>query len=140
MVCIRKWVFHFLARWDLSIHHVTCVGQKFSGHLQKVKVDTTTSINKWFLQGHPMHRLDPHYFLNMDQTAVYFKSISKTVVVKKGSKTIFASESGSNNKRCTVVVTVAADGTKLHPFFILKRQPGIFLEQHFKKMSLDAAK
>jgi hypothetical protein len=35
-----------------------------------------------------------------------------------------------------VVVTVAADGTKLPPFFIFKGQPGKVLEQQFKKTML----
>jgi Tc5 transposase DNA-binding domain len=85
-VSITRWVYHFLERWDLSNCRVTRVGQKLSGHLQKIKDDTTTSINKRFLPGHPMHGLDPHYFLNMDQTAAYFESKSKTVVAKKGAK------------------------------------------------------
>jgi hypothetical protein len=97
-VCITRSVYHFLDRWDLSIRRVTYVGQKLSDHLQKVKDDTTTSINKRFVPGHPMHGLDPHFFLIMDQTAVYFESISKTVVAKKGSKTVSARDSGSDNK------------------------------------------
>jgi Tc5 transposase DNA-binding domain len=75
--CITRLVYHFLKRWDLSIHWVTRVGQKPSGHLQKVKDNTTTSIYKRFLPGHPVHGLDPHFFLNMDQTAVYFEANQK---------------------------------------------------------------
>jgi hypothetical protein len=97
-VSITRWVYLFLDRWDLSIRRVTRVGQKLSGHMQKVKDDTTTSINKKFLPRHPMHGLDPHYFLSMSQTAVYFESKSKTVVAKKGSKTVSARDSGSDNK------------------------------------------
>ena len=137
-VCITRWVYHFLARWDLSIRRVARVGQKLSGHLQKIKDDTTASINKKFLPGHTMHGLDPHYFLNMDQTAVFFESKSKTCVAKKGSKTVSARDSGSDSKRCTVVVTVAADGTKLPPFFIFKGQPGKTLEQQLRKANMAA--
>jgi hypothetical protein len=58
----------------------------------------TTSSNKRFLPGHPTHGLDPHLFLNMDKTAVYFKSKSELVGAKKGSKTVSGGDSGSNNK------------------------------------------
>jgi hypothetical protein len=73
--------------------------RNFQVILQKVKDDTTTLINKRFLPGHPMHRLDPHFFLNLDQTAVYFENKSKTVVAKKGSKTVSTRDSGSNKER-----------------------------------------
>jgi hypothetical protein len=64
-----------------------------------------------------MHGTAPKYFLNMDQTAVFFESKSQTVVSTKG-KTVPSRDSGCNAKRATVVVTIAADGTKLDPFFI----------------------
>jgi hypothetical protein len=35
--------------------------------------------------------MDPHFFLNMDQTAVYFESKSRTIVARKG-KNLFAKE------------------------------------------------
>jgi hypothetical protein len=54
--------------------------------LQKVKNDSTTSINKTSLPEYLMHGLDPPYFLDMKQTAVYFESKPKTVVAKKGSR------------------------------------------------------
>ncbi len=65
----------------------------------------------------------------MDQTAVYFECKSKTIVAKKGAKSVCARDSGCDAKRCTIVVTVAADGTKLPPFFIFKGQPGKITEQ-----------
>jgi hypothetical protein len=45
-----------------------------------------------------MHGIDPHYFLNMDQAAVFFESKSKTVVAKKGSKTVSAKDSGKRQQ------------------------------------------
>jgi DDE superfamily endonuclease len=73
--------------------------------------------------------MDPQYFLNMDQTAVYFESKSRTIVARKGKKSVCQRDSGCDAKRATVVVTVAADGTKLDPFFIFKARPGKKVEQ-----------
>jgi DDE superfamily endonuclease/Tc5 transposase DNA-binding domain len=121
---ISRWVYCFLERWNLSIRRVTRVGQKLSGHLQQVKQDTTTAINSRFIAGGTLENVGPHYFINMDQTAVYFESKSKCIVAKKGARSVCARDSGSDAKRCTIVVTVAADGTKLPPFFVFKGQPG----------------
>jgi hypothetical protein len=48
---ISQWFYCFLEWWNLSIHRVTRVGQKLSGHLQQIKEDTTTAINSRFLPG-----------------------------------------------------------------------------------------
>jgi transposase-like protein len=117
---ISRWVYCFLERWNLSIRRVTRVGQKLSGHLQQVKQDTTTAINSRFIAGGTLENVGPHYFINMDQTAVYFESKSKCIVAQKGARSVCARDSGSDAKRCTIVVTVAADGTKLPPFLSSK--------------------
>jgi hypothetical protein len=108
----------------LSIRQVTHVGQTLSGHLQQVKQDTTTAINSRFIAGGTLENVGPHYFINMDQTAVYFESKSKCIVNQKGARSVYARDSGSDAKRCTMEVTVAANSTKLPPFFIFKGQPG----------------
>jgi hypothetical protein len=71
-----------------------------------------------------LYKLPGKFFLNMDQTAIYFEAKTSFVVAKKGSKNVPCRASGSDAKRCTVVVTIAADGTKLPPFFIFKGKPG----------------
>jgi DDE superfamily endonuclease len=73
--------------------------------------------------------IHPKFFLNMDQTAVFFESKSDRVVSKRGKKSISQRDSGSDSKRATVVVTVASDGTILDPFFIFKGKAGKRLEQ-----------
>jgi hypothetical protein len=53
----------------------------------------------------------------MDQTAIYFESRLNYSVAKKEAKTVPTKGNSSDSKRCTVVVTFAADGTKLLPIF-----------------------
>jgi DDE superfamily endonuclease len=89
-----------------------------------VKQDATTAITSRFIAGGTLENVGPHYFINMDRTAVYFESKSKCKVAKKGARCVCAQDSGSDAKRCTIAVTVAADGTKLPPFFVFKGQPG----------------
>jgi Tc5 transposase DNA-binding domain len=86
---ISRWVYCFLERWNLSIHRVTRVGQKHSGHLQQIKEDTTTAINSRFLPGGTLENVSPHFFINMDLTAVYFESKSKCIVAQKGARRVY---------------------------------------------------
>jgi hypothetical protein len=65
----------------------------------------------------------------MDQTVIYFESISIYTVARKGTKNVATKGTGSDFKRCTLVVTIAADGTKLPPFYVFKGQPRNFLEK-----------
>jgi Tc5 transposase DNA-binding domain len=122
-----KWVYRFLGRTGLSIRRPTRIGQKLTGHLQEVQNDMTKSIRKRLDVGGTLHGLDPKYFINMDQTAVWFEMKSATTVDVVGAQTVSVRDSGSNSKRCTVCLAVAADGTKLPPFVVFKGKHNISL-------------
>jgi hypothetical protein len=94
------------------IRCVTRVDQRLSGHLQQKKEDTTTAINSRFFPGGTLEYVSPHFFLNMNQTAAYYESKSKCIIAQKGARCVSARDYGSDAKRCTIVVTVAASGTK----------------------------
>jgi DDE superfamily endonuclease len=115
-----KWVYRFLGRNGLSIRRPTRIGQKLSGHLQEVQDDMTRGVRERLAVGGSLHGLDPKYFINMDQTAVWFEMKSSTTVDVLGAQTVSVRDSGSNSKRCTVCLAVAADGTKLPPFVVFK--------------------
>jgi hypothetical protein len=126
---IHRWVYAFMERWDLCLRRTTRVGQKLSGHLDMVRKDSVAALNNRFAPGGTLFGTQPKYFLNMDQTAIYFEAKSKTVVAPKGVRTVAIRDSGSNSKRCTVCVTISADGTKLPPFFVFKGVPGAKIER-----------
>lgn len=115
-----KWVYRFLGRNGLSIRRPTRIGQKLSGHLQEVQDDMTQSVRTRLAEGGSLHGIDLRNFINMDQTAVWFEMKSSTTVDLVGARTVAVRDSGSNSKRCTVCLAVAADGTKLPPFVIFK--------------------
>jgi DDE superfamily endonuclease len=83
-----------------------------------------------------MYGLNPKYFLNMDQTAVYFESKSSVVVAPKGKRSVPMRDSGSDAKRATIVVTICAAGDKLEPFFIFKGQPDKKVEQSLEVLGI----
>jgi hypothetical protein len=114
------WVYTFLARHCLSVCRVTRIGQKLSGHLKEVQDDAAAAIRKRLAEGGTLHGIDLKYFINMDQTAVYFEMKSSTTVNEVGARTVSIRDSASNSKRVTIVLAVAADGTKLPPFVVFK--------------------
>lgn len=135
---MERWIYCFMQRNRLSIRKITRVGQKLTGHLLEVQQDTVNAISNRLKPGGTLENIRPHYFLNMDQTAVFYESKPSKIVAKKGANTVSCRDSGSNARRCTVCVTVAADGTKLPPFFIFKGKPGARLEQGFLEQGIPA--
>jgi hypothetical protein len=116
-----SWVYKFLARHGLLIQRVTLVGRKLSGHLKQVQDDAATAIRKRIVEvGGTLHGMDLKYFINMDQTAVYFEMKSTTTVHELGARTVSVCKSGLNSKRAMIVLAVVADGTKLSPFVVFK--------------------
>ena len=79
---MKRWVYIWMKRYHLSIRRTTRVGQKLSGHLEAIRLDTIAAINNRFKYG-SLENLSPHYFLNMDQTAIYFEGKSKTSIQKR---------------------------------------------------------
>jgi hypothetical protein len=97
------------------------------GHLKEIQDDAAAAIQKQMEPSGTLHGIDLKYFINMDQTAVYFEMKSNTTVHKIGARTVSVQESGSNSKRATIVLAVAADGTKLPPFVVFKGKNGVCL-------------
>jgi hypothetical protein len=121
------WVYKFLVRHKLSVRRVTRIGQKLTGHLKQIQDDAAVAIRKRLEPGGTLHGMDLKYFINMDQTAVYFEMKSSTTVHPTGARTVSIRDSASNSKRATVVLAVAADGTKLPPFVVFKGKIHAFL-------------
>jgi hypothetical protein len=69
----------------------------------------------WTFSGHRAP-----FFLNMDQTAIYSESWSNYSVAKKGATNVLPKGNSIDSKQWTI----AADGTKLPPFFIFKGVQG----------------
>ena len=87
---------------------------------RQIQEDFAGAIRTRMAVGGTLHGIDNKYFINMDQTAVYFEMKSNTTVDTVGVKTVSIRDSASNSKRATVVLAVAADGTKLPPFVVFK--------------------
>ena len=70
-----------------------------------------------------MKGVNSSMFVNMDETAIYFDNHHNYAINEKGAKIVPVRHGSSANKRCTVCVTVTADGTRLPLFIIFKGSP-----------------
>ena len=106
---LRSWARKFRKRHDLVFRRPTRVSQYSPQQAEAVRTEfaqsTMTMVH--------MNSIPRNMFVNMDETAVYFDTDYNYTVNKKGAKTVSVRHGSSDNKRCTVCVTVAADGTKL---------------------------
>ncbi|KAH7959912.1 hypothetical protein HPB49_014863 [Dermacentor silvarum] len=59
---------------------------------------------------------------NADQTPLTFDMPRNTTVNEKGARSVLVKTSGAQKQRCTVMLAVTADGRKLPPHVILKRE------------------
>jgi hypothetical protein len=125
---LKWWCYQFLKRYDLSIRKSTRQGQKLSGHLQAEQKDFVASITERFQPDGTLAGLPPNLLINMDETPVYFEPVSNTTIHNKGENTVSIRCSGQST-RCTAVLAVAADGTKLPPMIIFKAKPGATIEK-----------
>lgn len=67
-----------------------------------------------------MNKISNNALVKMDETAVYFGSQSNCAVNEKGAKTVSVRCGRIANECSTVCIAVAANGTKLLLFFIIK--------------------
>jgi DDE superfamily endonuclease len=64
--------------------------------------------------------------------------LEQRAIDEKGATSVPCRDSGSDSKRCTVIVTVAADGTKLPLFYVFKGTPGGRIEKAFEHDGINA--
>ncbi|OWY94675.1 RNA-binding protein 45 [Phytophthora megakarya] len=91
-----KWVYPFLHRHRLSIRRKTRVGQKLSGHLQKIRSEFVAALNERFKAGGTLEGTPSSLRVNMDDTAVFFEMTSDTTINEVNARTVSIRGSGSN--------------------------------------------
>ena len=77
----------------------------------------------WLLDIQPMlsePAINRTYVINMDQTPCLFSYAPNATLDMEQKKTVAVRGSGSGKTRCTISLTMCADGTKLKPMVIFK--------------------
>lgn len=84
---------------------------------------TRDQAQEWLNETRPIlsgPTVNKRYVINMDQTPIPFSLAGRSTLTLKGEKTVTVRASGNDKTRCTVCLTVCADGTKLKPMVIFK--------------------
>lgn len=80
--------------------------------------------------------VEDYRVLNKDETPCLFEMGLDTTIDFKGKKEIEIETSGRDHYRITLILTVAADGTKLPPIVIVKGEEGEIIENHLRKLDV----
>jgi len=78
---------------------------------------------EWLMAIRPLFnvpQVDKKYIVNMDQTPLPFSLASDSTLSLVGESTVTVRATGNEKTRCTVSLSVCADGTKLKPMIIFK--------------------
>lgn len=139
------WLNNFLKRFNLVSRAVTSVGQKViltyrrdfcRSFFELIDISFVNASNKMYYQVPPnapalirnyFEHVDEHLkglplsdILNMDETPMYFDMPRNRTFDLRAVQTVPAKTAGYDKLRFTVVLTIAADGTKLFPMIIFK--------------------
>ena len=109
-----------MKRHSLSVRTRTHVIQVTSTAMQSVRQQYWRHI----MTSYAKNINNPHYFVNMDETAIYLNCSPKHTVHAKGEKTVPIMPDGLSGMRFTLAISLAMDGTKLRIFGVFKGVPG----------------
>lgn len=134
------WCARFMKRRGLTIRRVTHSGRKTRPELLALKdafvIDVSAVLMAHFVD--PVTRLPLRTAVyNMDQTAIFCTLGSKTTVEVIGKETVPAVCGGNDSWRCTVALTVSANGQMHAPHFVFKAEPGGEVEKEVRAYALE---
>ena len=124
-VRLMQWVHDFMKRRRLCVRVRTRKAQITNAAMQSVKQD----YNQRIMTSFNTHIRDPHYLVNMDETAVYLNCSPSRTVHQEVGKTVSIMIGGTSSRSFTLAVTVAMVGTKLPLFVIFKGVTGGRIEK-----------
>ena len=131
------WTHRFMQRHGLCIRQKTKIAQKLPNHLE----EKITEFHKFILKQRKQCDFELGQIGNMDETPMCFDLPGNRTIDKKGAKSILIRTTGNEKTHFTVVLACMADGTKLKPMVIFKRQtipkgekmpPGVLVHCHTK--------
>ena len=105
-----------MERYELSLRAKTHMGQRLPKDLVPKVIHFFTFLRKMFHE----HVISPSNIIAMDETCVFFDSVSNKTINPKGEKTISMATTGHEKANISVVLTASADGLKRKPYVIFK--------------------
>ena len=123
----RGWLEKFMRRHGLSLCRRTSIGQKDPQQLINRLVSYVIHARRMQMR----YNFKASQIYAMDETPVWQDMVGTTTVSKVGSQDVVLKSTGHEKARVSVCLTARADGTKLKPFIVAKREVAI-LNQEFR--------
>jgi len=114
--CSNGWIDNFLKRNRLSTRIPT--SQKSSNITKDEQNKRIRSFWRHGIRLRTQFAIETHQIFNMDEVPVNFDMMRTRTLNVRGH--VLVKSTGAQKKRCTVVLCVCADGTKLPPTIIFK--------------------
>lgn len=112
------WCYRFMKRKKLSVRARTTVGQELPENWEEKAKDFLTYTKKIIRE----KKLSPKEIINMDEVPLCFDCPPNYTVDSRGKESISITTTGHEKAAFTVVLSCAADGSKLTPMVIFKRK------------------
>lgn len=109
------WLRRFMKRQQLGIRRRTTLCQRLPREYDDKVIKFHRFVNA--LRAEHEYHLDQ--IGNADQTPVWFYAPQNTTVNQTGAKSVLVRTSGAERQRCTVMLSVTADGRKLAPYVVV---------------------
>lgn len=113
-----NWIIRFMNRNNLTIRRRTTVCQRLPTDYEEKLLE----FQRYVISLRRINNYSLSQIGNADQTPVYFEMPECSTITEKGAKSVSILTGGNEKQRCTVMLSVTADGNKLPPFIIFKRK------------------
>lgn len=115
--CSYNFIKGFMRRNNLSVRSSTHKAQE---NLKSPKEKCVEIVKYLNTLNNKTLQYESKYVLNMDETPFYFDMPGAKTINKKGARSVEVLTTGQDKRRFTTVCTLAADGTQLKNYIILK--------------------
>ncbi|EGZ12138.1 hypothetical protein PHYSODRAFT_515017 [Phytophthora sojae] len=137
----KSWCQRFLRRHHLTIRRIGHSGRKTREELEALRLPFVEEVTEVATQH---YIFDPNTsptvaraLFNIDQTSVYWDMGTRTTVEFVGAPTVRSTTNESEGYRCTMMLSVSADGRIFPPHFVYNGAPGGDVKKELNKFCLE---
>ena len=129
------WCKRFLKKHNFTLRKISHMGQSLPDDYEKKLSFFIEEINK---KRSNLNITNDKFnlIINIDETPIFYDSPFSNTLDKKGVKEVEIVTSGAEKDRVSLLLSVAADGTKLPPMIIFKGVPGAKIEKELNSLPL----
>lgn len=129
---LRFMVRGLLEKYNLSIRKASHIGQPLPNDVDDLIYTFLFQVTR---QRKILHINDfqLNRIINCDETCIFYENPSTNTIDIKGNKEVIINTEGNEDKKISVLLTIAGDGTKLPPYLIFKGKEEKSTEKDLQK-------